>query len=89
MDELDKPVLTETALFEYLAHDEGLPVTRRSVKYAVRRREILPTRLGNGNYFSKRDGLDWIASRKQPAPSRFVGANANGARAAESSTTTP
>ena len=43
-----------------------LPVTRRTVKWAVLRREIVPTRLGNCNYFRKRDGLDWITSRRQP-----------------------
>lgn len=78
MDDLDKPVLNEDELWSYLFHDEGLTsVTRRSIRYAVRRREIFPTRIGNGNYFSKRDGLDWVKSRKQPMPSRFVGANAH------------
>ncbi|ORB29593.1 hypothetical protein [Mycolicibacterium parafortuitum] len=65
MDYLDRPNLTEQELFEYLFLDLDLPVTRRSVKEAVKRREIRPTRLGNGNYFSKRDGLDWVKSRKQ------------------------
>ena len=65
MDDLDRPNLTEQELFEYLYLDLDLPVTRRSVKEAVKRREIQPTRLGNGNYFSKRDGLDWVKSRKQ------------------------
>ncbi|WP_231986405.1 hypothetical protein [Mycobacterium sp. E2479] len=62
---MDKPVLTEDELWEYLHYDEGLPVTRRSIKHAVIRREIIPTRLGNSNFFSKRDGLHWIASRRQ------------------------
>jgi hypothetical protein len=39
-------------------------VSRRAIKYAVLRREIIPTRFGNGNYFSKRDGLEWIKSRQ-------------------------
>jgi hypothetical protein len=65
LSDLNKPSLTEQQLFEYLHDDEGLPVTRRSIKYAVMRREIPPTRIGRSNYFSKRDGLDWIASRKQ------------------------
>lgn len=50
--ELDKPNLTEEQLFEYLRDDEDLPVTRRSIKYAVMRREIRPTRIGPRNYFS-------------------------------------
>ncbi|MEO3757308.1 hypothetical protein ABGB19_03325 [Mycobacterium sp. B14F4] len=62
--ELDRPNLTEQGLFEYLRDSQKLPVTRRGIKYAVLRREILPTRIGNGNYFSMRDGLDWIRSRK-------------------------
>lgn len=67
LDELDKPNLTEQELFEYLYYDENLVgVTRRSIKWAVLRREIIPTRIGNRNYFSRRDGLEWIASRRQP-----------------------
>ena len=58
-------LLTEQELFEYLLYDQELPVTRRTIHYAVIRREIVPTRLGNGNYFSKRDGLEWIRSRKR------------------------
>lgn len=77
VDELDKPVLNEEALWEFLYFDEGLTsVTRRSIKMAVINREIVPTRIGCSNYFSKRDGLDWVTSRKQPVPTRFVGANA-------------
>lgn len=75
LDPLDVPNLNETELYEYLYFDEKLPVTRRGVKDAVMRREIIPTRLGNGNYFSKRDALDWVKSRRQPTPTRFVGAN--------------
>lgn len=65
MANLDRPDLTEQQLFEYLLHDIELPVTRQMIHYAVIRREIVPTRLRNGNYFSKRDGLEWIRSRKQ------------------------
>lgn len=53
LGDIDKPNLTEQELFEYLYWDEDLiGVTRRSVKWAVLRREILPTRIGNKNYFS-------------------------------------
>jgi hypothetical protein len=65
MTDLDRPNMTEQQLFSYLLHEQELPVTRRMIHYAVMRREIDPTRLGNGNYFSKRDGLDWIRSRKR------------------------
>lgn len=65
LSDVDKPNLTEQHLFEYLRYDEDVPVTRRSIKYAVMRREIVPTKIGRSNYFSKRDGLDWIASRKR------------------------
>jgi hypothetical protein len=65
MGNLDRPNMTEQELFEYLRYDMELPVTRRMIKYAVMRREVLPTRLGNGNDFSKRDGLEWIRSRKR------------------------
>lgn len=76
LDDLDKPNLTEQELWEYLYYDEDLVgVTRRSVKWAVLRREIIPTRIGQRNYFSMRDGLNWIQSQRQPVPSRFTGAN--------------
>jgi hypothetical protein len=74
----DDPVLNEQQLFEYLRYERNLiSVTRRSVKHAVIDREIVPTRIGNKNWFSKRDGDDWIKSRKQPKPTRFVGVNAH------------
>jgi hypothetical protein len=66
MDDDEKPTLSEHELWRYLHYDEGLPVTRRAIKYAVLRREIQPTRLGGGNFYSKRDGLDWVKSRNQP-----------------------
>jgi hypothetical protein len=71
MDDLDRPNLSEQELYEYLYFDEDLPVTRRGIRDAVLRREILPTRIGRGNYFSKRDGLNWIASRRQPGRYRL------------------
>jgi hypothetical protein len=72
----DDPVLTEQQLFEYLSFERNLvSVTRRSIKWAVINREIVPTRIGNKNWFSRRDGDDWIKSRKQPKPTRFVGVN--------------
>lgn len=71
------PVLTEHQLFEYLRFERNLVgVTRRSVKFAVQRREIVPTQIAGRNYFSKQDGDDWIVSCKAPVPQRFVGVNA-------------
>lgn len=68
LDDYDKPNMTEAELFHYLHYDEGLVgVTRRSLRHAVMRRHIVPTRIGNTNYFSKRDGIDWIASSRVPA----------------------
>ena len=77
MNNDDDPVLNEQQLFEYLRFERSLvSVTRRSVKWAVINREIVPTRIGNKNWFSRRDGDDWIKSRKQPVPTRYVGVNA-------------
>lgn len=74
----DDPVLNEQELFEYLRHERGLVcVTRWAIKQAVMNREIVPTRIGNKNWFSRQDGDDWLKSRKQSEPTRFVGANAN------------
>ncbi|MEZ0051938.1 hypothetical protein ABIA30_002950 [Mycobacterium sp. MAA66] len=67
LNDMDKPNLTEQELWEYLFYDEDLVgVTRRCVKWAVLRREIVPTRIGNRNYFTKNDGLQWITARRQP-----------------------
>ena len=72
MKEVDElPTFNERQLFEYLHYDLGVVgVTRRSVKHAVIRREIIPTRIGNNNYFSKRDGLNWLEAQKHPIARR-------------------
>lgn len=57
--------LNREQLFEKL-REFGYPVTRYMIKQAIIHREIEPTRLGVGNYFSVNDGLRWIASRRQP-----------------------
>jgi hypothetical protein len=66
VNEDQKPTMTEQELWEWLHNDEGIPVSRRTIKWAVLRREILPTRLGSSNRFSKQDGWAWLESRKQP-----------------------
>nr|WP_313774275.1 hypothetical protein [Mycobacterium sp.] len=65
MDDNEKPTMTEQELWEWLHYDEGIPVTRRAIKYAVQDREIKPTRIGNGNFYSRQDGWEWLKSRKQ------------------------
>lgn len=71
MDDIELPIFNEQQLFEYLHHHLGVGgVTRRSVKHAVIRREIVPTRIGNSNYFSKRDGLKWLEAQKHPVARR-------------------
>jgi hypothetical protein len=35
------------------------------IKYAFMRRELIPVRLGVGNYVSRQDALDWVESRRQ------------------------
>jgi hypothetical protein len=76
VDPLDIPNLTETQLYDKLV-TMGFPVTRRSVKWAVIDRRIVPTQISGKNWFSVRDGLDWIKSCKQPETTKFIGANAN------------
>lgn len=66
----DDPVLTEQQLFEYLRYERGLVcVTRRSVKYAVMRREIEPYQISCKNWFSRAQADAWIESRKTPSQS--------------------
>jgi hypothetical protein len=77
MDEDKKPTMTETEVWEWLHYDEGIPVTRHAIKYAVLNRDIVPTRLGNRNFFSKCDGWDFVASQKAPTATRFTGASSS------------
>jgi hypothetical protein len=71
VNDSELPKFNEQQLFEYLHYDLGVEgVTRRSVKQAVIRREIVPTRIGNSNYFSKRDGLRWLEAQKHPVARR-------------------
>lgn len=65
LDDLDKPVHDLDAIWHYLREVEGLPVSRNQVRTAILRRELMPTRIGRKNLFSKRDALEWIESRKQ------------------------
>jgi hypothetical protein len=66
MDEDEKPTMTEQELWEWLHDVEGIPVSRRAIKYAVLKRQIWPSRVGPRNLYSKQDGWDWVKSRKQP-----------------------
>ena len=75
MDPIDVTNLNQDGVFEYLA-GEGFPVTRRMIKWAVLRRELIPVRLGRGNYWSRRDALQWIESRRQPGVYRAPEAKA-------------
>ena len=71
MDDRELPIYNEQQLFEYLRYHLGVTgVTRRSIKHGVIRREIVPTRIGNNNYFSKQDGLDWLKAQKHPVARR-------------------
>jgi hypothetical protein len=75
IDPIDIPNLNEEGLFQKL-RALGFPVTRRSIKYGVLRRELIPVRIGRGNYLSLRDGLNWIESRRQPGNYRAPEAKA-------------
>lgn len=69
LDPLDVPDLTEDGLFEYLHSDEGVKaLTRNAIKWAVLRQEIIPTRIGKSNMYTRRDALNWLASRKGYQP---------------------
>lgn len=69
VDPLDATNLNQDSAFQYLL-EQGFPVTRRMIKYAFDRKEVRPARLGNGNYVSRRDMLNWIESRRQDGPYR-------------------
>ena len=61
--------LSQEAAYRKL-REWGYPVTRRTMKYAFDRREVHPVRLGNGNYISINDLLEWIEFRRQTGPYR-------------------
>ena len=65
VDPLDVTNLDQDGVFQFLI-SEGYPATRYMVKWMFLRREVKPVRLGNGNYVSRRDVLNWIESRRQP-----------------------
>ena len=74
LSDLDRPNLTEEQLWEYLHYDEDLPVSRRAVKWAVLRGEIIPTKLGQKQLLqqARRPRLDRISqtAERHPADSR-------------------
>ena len=47
-------------------------VTLRTAHVAVYRREILPVRLGNSNWYSRRAVEEWLRSRRQPGAYRVA-----------------
>lgn len=61
MDDMDKPVMTQADLYMWLHDELGIVgVTRSAIKWAVTRRELTPTKIGRGLYFSKNEGLRWL-----------------------------
>lgn len=67
MDDNDKPVLNQADVYAWLHDGEGLPVTRSAIKWAVIRRELVPTKIGRALYFSRNDVLRWLESlREEP-----------------------
>jgi hypothetical protein len=68
MDDNDKPVLNQADLYEYLHDELGIVgVTRSTIKWAVTRRELSPTKIGRTLYFSKNEALRWLESCRLPA----------------------
>lgn len=72
MDPLNVTNLNQEGAYLYLA-ELGYPVTRRMIKWAFLNRELVPVRLGVGNFVSRRDCLNWIESRRQPGIYRAPG----------------
>jgi hypothetical protein len=64
IDDADKVNKTIEELWECLHYDEDIPVSLRQLRYAVLRGELVPTKLSNRNYYSLRDGLNWVAAQK-------------------------
>jgi hypothetical protein len=64
LDEFDRPNLTLEGLWEWLYYDNDLPVKLRAMKYAVLHGELVPTKLSNRNFYTRRQGLDWVAAQQ-------------------------
>jgi hypothetical protein len=64
MDRDEVPDMSETELFQHIRDELGVPVTRRAVKHAVLKREIVPTQISGRNLFSRNDAVEWVRSRK-------------------------
>jgi hypothetical protein len=71
LDPLDVPNLNQDEVFWFMV-DEGIPTTRWMVKQMFARREVHPVRLGNSNYVSRRQVLEWVESRRQPGNYRLA-----------------
>lgn len=56
----------DKGIYDYCQELGAVGVTQRFVHVAVYERRIMPTRLGNANWFSKRDVQEWLRSLKQP-----------------------
>ena len=68
MNDDDDPVLTEEQLFEYLRYQRSLiSVTRHSVKHAVIKREIVPTRISNKNWFLSATATSGLSLASSPS----------------------
>jgi hypothetical protein len=67
VDDDEKPTMSETELWEWLKYDEGIPVTRHAIKWAVIKKEIARSNIGGCNLFSKKNGWDWVRSREKLA----------------------
>jgi len=64
LDELDRPNLTLRELQEWLYYDNELPVTLRQLVRAVERDELEPSKFSNRNYYTRRQGLEWVAAQR-------------------------
>lgn len=71
VDPLDVTNLNQEAAYQFLV-EQGYPVTRWMIKCAFDNKEVRPARLGNGNYVSRRDMLNWVESRRQDGPYRVT-----------------
>jgi hypothetical protein len=74
IDDVEKPNKTLHELWEILHYDEDLPVTLSALKKAVLADELQPTKFQNRNYYSVRDGLNWVAAQrgKRRSTSKFA-----------------
>lgn len=65
IDPLDIPDLKEAGLVQFMRDCFGPAITVNIIHQAIVDREIVPTKIGRNNWFSRRDGINWFEAQRE------------------------